>query len=318
MAASVASAPVTHKAITIIGTIGRGSTGDSCPHRPGAADRRRPVRQERERTPAIHQVMGLTRPTTWSGGGSTASGNTTPDDQEHRPGERIGVGPALLARLEADRREQHAQRDDRHEPEHEAGTEQRPVDGREVDPEAEDDDGEHERDDGPHRPRREARPAATDEQHEERRRADVEVLEHPVALAVLEHGPRRSRDPGHEHRPQRAAQHDERPDVVVRAAADDLDHHDQQQQRGDRPRHGVDEEQERVGPVGLDAPAEHQRRAQVAQRVVGSAALGPGEVERPGAVTSSAANALIASGSRASRGRGPSARWSGSASARRG
>ena len=319
MAASVASAPVTHKAIEDRGTIGRRSTGDSCPHRSGAADRRRPVGQDREPDPRDPPGDGVERGRRpGATAGRTASGNTTPETRNMRAGEGIGIGPALLARLEADRREQHAQREDRDEAEHEAGAEQRPVDGREVDPQAEDDDGEHERDDGPHRTRGEACPAAPDEQHEERRRADVQVLEHPVALAVLEHGPRRSRDPGDEHRPQGAAEHDERPDVAVRAAADDLDHHHQEEQRGDRPRDGVDEEQERVGPVGLDAPAEHQRGAQVAHRVGGPAALGPGGSNVPAPVTSSAAKALIASGSTASRGRGPSARWCGSASARPG
>ena len=129
-------------------------------------------------------------------------------------------------------------------------------------------DREHERDHRPDRAGDEPREATPDQQHEERRRADVQVLEHPVALAVLEDGPGRPRDPGHERRPQRGPEHDEGHQRLVAlpgaARADDLDHHDQQQQRRDRLGDGVDHEQDRVGPVGLHAPAEQERRPQAA------------------------------------------------------
>ena len=50
----------------------------------------------------------------------------------------------------------------------------------------------------------------------------------------------------------------------VRAAADDVEHHDEDQRRRHRLGDRVDEEQERVGPVGLHLPAEPGRRPEAA------------------------------------------------------
>ena len=103
------------------------------------------------------------------------------------------------------------------------------------------------------------RPSSSDQQ---RVGADVQVLQHPVALAVIEHrlwrGPRcrRPRTPTARCRRPRTRRYS----GSRAAAADDLEHDHQDQHRGDRLGDRVDEEQERVGPVGLDRPAQARPR----------------------------------------------------------
>ena len=218
VAASVASAPVTHNARTMVVASGAAEPVTAVHSDPSPPIDDGPSGATARRTPATHQVTGLMSPMTSSDVGQDGEREHDARDQEQRPGERVRVRPALLARLEADRGQQHADREDRHDAQHQRDPEQRPVDRREVDPQPEHDDREHERDERAHRAGREPGPAAPDEQHEERGRRDVQVLEHPVALAVLEDRPRRPRDPGHEHRPQRGPEDDERPDRVVAGA----------------------------------------------------------------------------------------------------
>ena len=125
-----------------------------------------------------------------------------------------------------------------------------------------------------------ATPAAEDHR-EEVARADVEVLEHPVALAVVEDHPGEAADAGQDERPERAADHDERPVVGAGAAADHVEHDDEDQGRrqglGDR----VDEEQERVRPVRLHLPAEPDGGQEAPPDVDPAAAARPGVSNPP-------------------------------------
>ena len=96
---------------------------------------------------------------------------------------------------------------------------------------------------------------------------DDDVLHHPVALAVLED---RLDQAGHhaEHDvPERAADDQELEELGALAAGDDLEHHHQDQGRGERLGERVDGEQERVGPVRLDRPAEADGGAEAPPRV---------------------------------------------------
>ena len=110
-----------------------------------------------------------------------------------------------------------------------------------------------------HRPDRQPRHAPAEQHDQEVARADVDVLEHPVALAVVEHRPGQPGDAGQHDRPQRGPDDDEGAVRRVGAAADDVEHHDEDQRGRQRLGDRVDEEQHRVGPVGLHLPAEAGR-----------------------------------------------------------
>ena len=95
-------------------------------------------------------------------------------------------------------------------------------------------DADSQRDQRAHRPDRDPGDAAAEEDDEEVARADVDVLQHPVALAVLEDAPGEPGDPGHDERPQRAADDDEGAVLGLCAAADDVEHDDEDQGRRER------------------------------------------------------------------------------------
>src|SRR5215218_7490222 len=90
VAASVASAPVTNKARTIVAPSGAGVPvtavhTDAAPPIPLGLPG-----STAWRTPSIHQVTGLTSPSHWSGAGSTPSGNTTPVTRNIAPANASG------------------------------------------------------------------------------------------------------------------------------------------------------------------------------------------------------------------------------------
>ena len=112
-------------------------------------------------------------------------------------------------------------------------------------------------------------------------RADVDVLEHPVALAVVEDRPGEPGDAREDDRPEGRPDDDEAAVCRVVAAADDLEHDDEDQRGRDRLRHRVDEEQERVGPVRLHLPAEADRGPEAAPRLAGAAASSVRDGSKP-------------------------------------
>ena len=86
---------------------------------------------------------------------------------------------------------------------------------------------------------------------------DIHVLEGLVMLAVVDHRPR---DAVH-HREDIGVKGVPQVDVREKrvgeiALGDDAVHHHQDGGAGDRPDDGIDREQERVGPVGCDLPAQ--------------------------------------------------------------
>ncbi len=105
----------------------------------------------------------------------------------------------------------------------------------------------------------------------------VEVLGHPVVLAVVDDGPAHAGD-DHAHQDvERVAQVDVGEHrVLKRAIGDHRVHHHQDQHAGQRPHDGVDGEQKGVGPVGLDLPAQPGGDHEAAQ---GVAAPHQGNVE---------------------------------------
>ncbi len=172
-----------------------------------------------------------------------------------------------------------ADRQDRRYAEDHRRHEQDPVDPADVERDVEEHDADEERDRRAHRPDPDPGHPAAEDHREEVARADVQVLEHPVALAVVEDHPGEAADAGQDERPERAADHDERPIVGAGAAADHVEHDDEDQGRrqglGDR----VDEEQERVRPVRLHLPAETDGGQEASPDVDPAAAARSGVVE---------------------------------------
>ena len=154
-----------------------------------------------------------------------------------------------------------------------------PVDGGRVERDAEEHDADRDGDDRAHRPDGDPGHAAAEQVEQEVGRADVGVLEHPVALAVVEDGPGEAGDPGEHERPERRPDDDEAAVLRILVARDDAQHHDEDERRRDRLRDRVDEEQERVRPVGLHLPAEADRRAEPAPGRSGSRIRGARRVE---------------------------------------
>ncbi len=122
------------------------------------------------------------------------------------------------------------------------------------------DDADGDRDRGTHRADADPGDPAAEQHDEEVARADVDVLQHPVALAIVEDRPGETGDPGEDERPERRPDDDEPAIGGVGPAADDVEDDDEDQ----RGRHGlrdrVDEEEERVRPVRLHLPAELRGR----------------------------------------------------------
>ena len=181
-----------------------------------------------------------------------------------RPGDRFGVRPRLLAQLEAPAGHEDAERHDRQDAEHARRHQVEQVQ-LEVDAQEEDANGQCQR----HRDERDDHPRqrAAEEEGEQRRRRDDNVLDHPVALAVLED---RLHQPGHDAEddvPQRAADDEELEPFRTLPLGDDLEHDHQDQGSGQRLGEGVDEEEKWIGPVRLDRPAEADRGAEAAPRV---------------------------------------------------
>ena len=128
---SVATAPVTSKATTIVVALGNELPGQLRVQRSSAADRAR-VRPGRAPAGRPRATTSAGRPARAPGpaAGRTDSGKTAPETRNSAPGDRLRVGPRLLAGLQADRGEDDPDRDDRDEPEGHDHDQQRPVDDR--------------------------------------------------------------------------------------------------------------------------------------------------------------------------------------------
>ena len=213
MAASVTSAPVTSKARTISAASGA-AVPVSCSNSDARRRRStRPGREQRSADALDPPAQRRERPIAWTGAGRTPSGNTAPLTRNSAPATRLGVGPRLLAGLQADRGHEDADRDDRRRargpsrPRAAAsrcaprsnGTPRRSTPTASVMS-------------APDRPDREPRDAAAEQHDQEVARADVDVLEHPVALAIVEHGPGEAGDAGQHERPERACRRPRTPD----------------------------------------------------------------------------------------------------------
>ena len=157
------------------------------------------------------------------------AGTRRPSRGTARPATRLRVGPRFLAGLEADRRHEDADGDDRRRGRAtiattSSGQSTRPASNGD----AEEDDADGERDERAHAAHADAGHAAAEQHDQEVARADVDVLEHPVALAVVEDRPGEAGDARHARtttarcRRRRSRGRRGRP-----AAADDLDHQDE-------------------------------------------------------------------------------------------
>ena len=113
-AASVATAPVASNTTTIIDRCRRSRAGDRGVQRRRS---RRPRSCRRERAPGgcprSTSVSGVTQPDRLDRRRQHAQREHDARDQEQGAGRRLRVGPRLLARLDADRGEQEADREDR-------------------------------------------------------------------------------------------------------------------------------------------------------------------------------------------------------------
>ena len=218
IAASVASVPVTSKATTIVGGVRRGCPGDgwstAIPSPPIDGE---PAREERLPDALDPPAERVSRPIDLDGVGQHDEREHRAADQEQRAGDRLRVGPRLLAGLEADRGQHHADRDDRRQARATmTTTSSGQWTAREVERDAEHDDADDERDHA--RPSPPTATRATPRPSSTTRKSlglTYEVLEHPVALAVVEDRPGEPGDPGHDERPQRAAEDDECPVLRV-------------------------------------------------------------------------------------------------------
>ncbi len=221
---------------------------------------------------------------TWANIGRTESGNTAPGDEEERAGDGLRVLPRLLPGLHDDRAEEHPEGDDGDDPAERDDGEHEPVDRERIERHAEQDDADGEGDQGAHRPDRGAGHSPAGHRQQEVRRTDVDVLDHPVALAILEDRPGEPGDAGDDDRPQGAADDDEAAVLAAARTADHLEHHDEDQSGADRLGHRVDEEQQRVGPVRLHRPAEPDRGREAPPGLTRAPGLRPRRVETAQAV----------------------------------
>ena len=163
------------------------------------------------RTPSIHQLSGVSRPITWTTAGRTAIGNTAPlirnsapptasgyDHDSWRVWRQIAASITPIAMIDARPSTMTTMNSGQLTFAKSNGTPSRttPTIRRDHRAHAADGDAGH---------------AAAEQHDEEVARADVDVLQHPVALAIVEDRPGEPGDPGQDEGPERAADDDEGP-----------------------------------------------------------------------------------------------------------
>ena len=236
VAASVTSAPVTSKATTIVAGSGEAVPVTEVHRLPGPPIAGRAAREDRV-ADALDPPGQRASPARAPGRGSgrTASGKTAPLTRKRAPGD-APPGSATTPAASGGRSPRAGRRwrviEARPRTMTTASSGQTTAPGSNGTPRRRTPNGD--RDDRAHRPDADARDAAAQQDDQEVARADVDVLEHPVALAIVEDRPGEPGDAGQDERPERRPDDDERAVRGVRAAADDVEDDDEDQ--GRRPR----------------------------------------------------------------------------------